>query len=99
MEILKAYKIKKVAAFMLAMALAACSQDQGNYDYHALNEPDITGVAETNSVLIHDVLDLIRLWATTLQISTPTLTSGKSSVTTVTMRRLCSAQKNICRRR
>ncbi len=51
-------KIKTLAAFVLAMAFAACSQDQGNYDYHALNEPDITGVAETNSVLIHDILDL-----------------------------------------
>ncbi len=51
-------KIKTVATCLLAIALAACSQDQGNYDYHELNEPDITGVPETNSVLIHDVLDL-----------------------------------------
>ncbi len=50
--------IKTTAALALALALAACSQDEGNYDYHSLNEPDITGVAETNSVLIHDVLDL-----------------------------------------
>ncbi len=38
--------------------LWSCSQDKGNYDYCALKEPDITGVNETLSVLIHDILDL-----------------------------------------
>lgn len=45
-------------AFVLAMCLTGCSQDEGNYDYHALNEPNITGVPDDNSVLIHDVIDL-----------------------------------------
>lgn len=44
--------------FALTLAFAACSPDKGNYDYHTLNEPNITGVPEANSVLIHDVLDL-----------------------------------------
>ncbi len=43
---------------MFTLVLAACSQDEGNYDYHSLNEPNITGVEEKNSVLIHDILDL-----------------------------------------
>ncbi len=50
--------ISWVAALACALLFAACSQDKGNYDYHTINEPDITGVPETNSVLIHDVLDL-----------------------------------------
>ncbi len=41
-----------------ALFLWSCSQDKGNYDYHPLNEPDITGVDETLSVLIHDMIDL-----------------------------------------
>lgn len=51
-------KILLAAALALTMVFAGCSQDEGNYDYHSLNEPNITGVPETNSVLIHDVLDL-----------------------------------------
>ncbi len=64
MEILKDLNIerfkygKAAVVLMLALMFAACSQDQGNYDYHELNEPNITGVEESYSVLIHDVLDL-----------------------------------------
>ena len=50
--------ILSTAALALALVFAGCSQDEGNYDYHSLNEPNITGVPATNSVLIHDVLDL-----------------------------------------
>lgn len=28
------------AALMMATMMAGCSQDEGNYDYHSLNEPD-----------------------------------------------------------
>ena len=50
--------IKTTAVCLLAFILAACSQDEGNYDYHDLNEPDITGLEEYYSVLIHDILDI-----------------------------------------
>ena len=29
------------AALMMATMMAGCSQDEGNYDYHSLNEPKI----------------------------------------------------------
>lgn len=51
-------KILMAAAFVLATLMAACSQDEGNYDYHSLNEPNITGVPENISVLTHDIIDL-----------------------------------------
>ena len=51
-------KIFGAVVVVLSIVFAGCSQDEGNYDYHSLNEPNITGVPETNSVLIHDVLDL-----------------------------------------
>lgn len=42
-----------------ALALcAACDGDEGNYDYHSLNEPTITGIPESLSVLMHDSFDL-----------------------------------------
>ena len=43
---------------MMATMMAGCSQDEGNYDYHSLNEPTITGVPETISVLTHANIDL-----------------------------------------
>ncbi len=43
---------------VLLVGLSGCDQDKGNYDYHALNEPVITGVADSMSVLIHDRLSL-----------------------------------------
>lgn len=46
------------AAFLSAILLAGCSQDEGNYDYHSLNEPNITGVPESISVLSRADLDL-----------------------------------------
>ena len=46
------------AALMMATMMAGCSQDEGNYDYHSLNEPTITGVPETISVLTHANIDL-----------------------------------------
>lgn len=45
-------------AFLSAILLAGCSQDEGNYDYHSLNEPNITGVPESISVLSRADLDL-----------------------------------------
>lgn len=51
------YKIM-AAALMMATMMAGCSQDEGNYDYHSLNEPTITGVPETISVLTHANIDL-----------------------------------------
>lgn len=45
-------------AFFSAILLAGCSQDEGNYDYHSLNEPNITGVPESISVLSRADLDL-----------------------------------------
>ncbi len=51
-------KILWVVAFVMTVFFTGCSQDEGNYDYHTLNEPNIMGVPETNSVLIHDVIDL-----------------------------------------
>ena len=44
--------------FLSAILFAGCSQDEGNYDYHSLNEPNITGVPESISVLTHADLDL-----------------------------------------
>ena len=51
------YKIWAMA-LMMATMLAGCSQDEGNYDYHSLNEPTITGVPENISVLTHANIDL-----------------------------------------
>lgn len=39
-------KIIMAVTFAMAMLFAGCSQDEGNYDYHSLNEPNITGVPE-----------------------------------------------------
>lgn len=43
---------------LVAMLTAACDGDKGNYDYHELNEPTISGVADSMSVLIHSTLSL-----------------------------------------
>lgn len=51
-------KILGAAVAMAAVLCAGCAQDEGNYDYHALNEPNITGVADSMSVLIHDHIEL-----------------------------------------
>lgn len=42
----------------MVMMFAGCSQDKGNYDYHDLNEPTITGVPESISLLTHADIDL-----------------------------------------
>lgn len=47
-----------VIAVLMGLLTAGCSQDEGNYDYHSLNEPDITGLPDKISVLIHDELSL-----------------------------------------
>ncbi len=47
-----------VLVTMVALFCTGCAQDEGNYDYHALNEPNITGVPDSLSVLIHDRLEL-----------------------------------------
>lgn len=51
-------KIFMALTLVMTMLFTGCSQDEGNYDYHALNEPDITGIPEKMSVLIHDKLEL-----------------------------------------
>lgn len=51
-------RIFMAMAFVWGLLLMGCSQDEGNYDYHSLNEPNITGIPEETSVLIHDKLDL-----------------------------------------
>lgn len=43
---------------LAALLAAGCAEDKGNYNYHELNEPDITGVADSMSVLIHSTLSL-----------------------------------------
>lgn len=45
-------------AALLTTGMAGCADDKGNYDYHELTEPVITGVADSMSVLIHDRLQL-----------------------------------------
>lgn len=45
-------------AVTMGVCITGCSQDEGNYDYHSLNEPSITGVPEQISVLIHDNVDI-----------------------------------------
>lgn len=45
-------------AVTIGVCITGCSQDEGNYDYHSLNEPSITGVPEQISVLIHDNVDI-----------------------------------------
>lgn len=51
-------QIMMASAFVMAMLFMGCSQDEGNYDYHSLNEPNITGVPESMSVLTHANIDL-----------------------------------------
>ncbi len=51
-------KIIMAAMFVMAMLMSGCSQDEGNYDYHSLNEPTITGVPENISVLTLSTIDL-----------------------------------------
>lgn len=51
-------KIIMAVTFAMAMLFAGCSQDEGNYDYHSLNEPNITGVPEQISVLTLSNIDL-----------------------------------------
>ena len=79
------YKIM-AAALMMATMMAGCSQDEGNYDYHSLNEPTITGVPETISVLTHANIDLDPNRAITSPTSMPTTTSGRSSISRATKR-------------
>ena len=51
-------KIIMAAMFVMAMLMSGCSQDEGNYDYHSLNEPNITGVPENISVLTLSTINL-----------------------------------------
>ena len=51
-------KIIMAVTFAMAMLFAGCSQDEGNYDYHSLNEPNITGVPEQISVLTLSNIDI-----------------------------------------
>lgn len=51
-------KVILAVLFVMAMMFAGCSQDKGTYDYHSLNEPTITGVPESISVLTHADIDL-----------------------------------------
>ena len=51
--------MKKYIICMLAvLSVAACSQDLGNYEYVDLDEPKITGLADT-SVLMFDRIRLV----------------------------------------
>ena len=52
-------KIIMAAMFVMALLMSGCSQDEGNYDYHSLNEPTITGVPENISVLTLSTIDHI----------------------------------------
>lgn len=54
----ESWTIKGALALLLTGCMAGCAPDEGNYSYHSLNEPDITGVPEKMSVLIHDTLSL-----------------------------------------
>lgn len=51
-------KIITATVALAALLMACCDGDKGNYDYHELNEPVITGVADSMSVLIHSTLSL-----------------------------------------
>ena len=74
------------AALMMATMMAGCSQDEGNYDYHSLNEPTITGVPETISVLTHANIDLDPNLGDNITDLEPTTTSGRSSISRATTR-------------
>lgn len=51
--------MKKFISFLtVLLLLAACAEDKGNYNYRSFPEPDITGVDDSLSVLIHDTLRL-----------------------------------------
>lgn len=50
--------MRGMLVMILAGCITACSPDEGNYSYHSLNEPDITGVPENMSVLIHETLNV-----------------------------------------
>lgn len=43
---------------LLSLLIIACAEDMGNYDYHDLIEPEISGVKENPSVLVYDQLQL-----------------------------------------
>ena len=49
---------KRTVAALAALLLASCAGDLGNYDYHALTEPVITGIDSEISVLTHARLEL-----------------------------------------
>lgn len=48
----------RITALAATLALASCAGDLGNYDYHELTEPVITGIANDISVLTHERLEL-----------------------------------------
>lgn len=50
--------IKRLLYMVSAALLAACANDLGNYDYHDLSEPEITGVESDLSVLTFSRLQL-----------------------------------------
>lgn len=43
-------KINKIIALLLLSLLTSCYQDEGNYDYNAINEVNITGLPESEVV-------------------------------------------------
>lgn len=49
---------KYIACVLAALCVAACSQDLGNYDYLELDEPQLSGLADT-SVLMFDRIRLV----------------------------------------
>ena len=70
-------KIIMAAMFVMAMLMSGCSQDEGNYDYHSLNEPTITGVPENISVLTLSTIDLDPSMGDNIPTLMPTPMSGK----------------------
>ena len=49
---------KWIGICLLCGVLFSCSEDLGNYDYHELTEPEITGVEAKMSVLTFERLQL-----------------------------------------
>lgn len=58
MEMKNTLRALTIALGLAVAALCGCADDKGNYDYRSLCEPDITGVADSLSVLVHSRLTL-----------------------------------------
>lgn len=58
MEIKNTLRALAIALSLAVAALCGCADDKGSYDYRSLCEPDITGVADSLSVLVHSRLTL-----------------------------------------